>query len=186
MSIPPDSAGKQPSIGAKAELNAAAIARWDDEGGASKAPEPQDRHPKREVLPTLLTGLAVDEGPHSMDGMLLHARHESENVKAFISRRVTDIWVEPIEPSGRRIFIAYNTTLSASKISPRLSESLPPNTSAVLDSTVSTRLWISCTQTSSKAARRWTSVSCYAKRHPDQIRGTLAHENLYPPALWKV
>src|SRR6476646_1825710 len=102
MSIPPDSAGKQPSIGAKAEFNAAAIARWDDEGGASKAPEPQDRHPKREVLPTLLTGLAVDEGPHSMDGMLLHARHESENVKAFISRRVTDIWVEPIEPSGRR------------------------------------------------------------------------------------
>lgn len=110
MSSPPDSAGKHTSIGAKAELNAAAIARWDDEGGASKAPEPQDRHPNRaptvdseqEVFPTLLTGLAVDEGPHSMDGMLLHARHESENVKAFISRRVMDIWVEPIEPSGRR------------------------------------------------------------------------------------
>jgi hypothetical protein len=110
MSSPPDSAGKHTSIGAKAELNAAAIARWDDEGGASRAPEPQGKHPnpaptvdsEQEVFPALLTGLAVDEGPHSMDGMLLHARHDSENVKAFISRRVMDIWVEPIEPLGRR------------------------------------------------------------------------------------
>ena len=49
-----------------------------------------------------LTGLTVDEGPHNMDGMLLHARYGSENVEAFISRRVVDIWVEPMEPRGRR------------------------------------------------------------------------------------
>ena len=49
-----------------------------------------------------LTALAVDEGPHSMDGLLLHGRDGSENVEAFIGRRVMDIWVEPMEPSGRR------------------------------------------------------------------------------------
>ena len=49
-----------------------------------------------------LTALAVDEGPHNMDGLLLHARDGSESVEAFISRRVMDIWVEPIEPYGRR------------------------------------------------------------------------------------
>ena len=50
----------------------------------------------------LLTELAVDEGPHNMDGLLLHARDGSRIVEAFISRRVMDTWVEPIEPYGRR------------------------------------------------------------------------------------
>jgi hypothetical protein len=49
-----------------------------------------------------LTGLAVDEGPHNMDGLLLHAREGSESVEAFISRRVIDSWVEPREPDGGR------------------------------------------------------------------------------------
>jgi hypothetical protein len=49
-----------------------------------------------------LTGLAVDEGPHNMDGLLLHAREGSESVEAFISRRVMDSWVEPREPDGGR------------------------------------------------------------------------------------
>jgi hypothetical protein len=49
-----------------------------------------------------LTGLTIDEGPHNMDGMLLHAQHDAEPVEAFISRRVMDIWVKPIEPAGRR------------------------------------------------------------------------------------
>jgi hypothetical protein len=49
-----------------------------------------------------LTGLTIDEGPHNMDGMLLHARHGTDPVEAFISRRVMDIWMEPIEPPGRR------------------------------------------------------------------------------------
>jgi hypothetical protein len=49
-----------------------------------------------------VTALTIDESPHNMDGMLLHAQHDAEPVEAFISRRVMDIWVEPIEPPGRR------------------------------------------------------------------------------------
>ena len=50
-----------------------------------------------------LTGLAVDEGPHNMDGLLLHAWEGPERVEVFISRRVMDSWVDPREPyRGRR------------------------------------------------------------------------------------
>jgi hypothetical protein len=41
-----------------------------------------------------LTEIAVDEGPHNMDGLLLHAWDGSERVE-FISRRVMDSWVDP-------------------------------------------------------------------------------------------
>ena len=44
-----------------------------------------------------LTRFAVDDGPHNMDGLLLHARDGGENVEAFISRLVMDRWVDPIE-----------------------------------------------------------------------------------------
>ena len=50
----------------------------------------------------MLTGLTVDNGPHSRDGLLLHARDGSEEVTAFISRRVMDDWVDPRQPHGRR------------------------------------------------------------------------------------
>ena len=53
-------------------------------------------------IPNAARRLTVDEGPHNMDGMLLHARYGFENVEAFISRRVVDIWVEPMEPRCRR------------------------------------------------------------------------------------
>ena len=49
-----------------------------------------------------LTGLAVDEGPHSMDGLLLHGWEGPARVEAFISRRVMDRWVDPREPNGGR------------------------------------------------------------------------------------
>jgi hypothetical protein len=50
-----------------------------------------------------LTGLAVDEGPHNMDGLLLHAWDGPERVEVFISRPVMDSWVDPREPDrGRR------------------------------------------------------------------------------------
>ena len=49
-----------------------------------------------------LTGLAVDEGPHSMDGLLLHGWEGPARVEAFISRRVIDSWVDPREPHGGR------------------------------------------------------------------------------------
>lgn len=37
-----------------------------------------------------LTGLAVDEGPHNMDRLLLHAWEGPERAEAFMSRRVMD------------------------------------------------------------------------------------------------
>ena len=50
-----------------------------------------------------LTEIAVDNGPHNMDGLLLHAWDGSERVEAFISRRVMDSWVDPRGPyEGRR------------------------------------------------------------------------------------
>jgi hypothetical protein len=58
-----------------------------------------------------LTEIAVHEGPHTMDGLLLHAWDGPEQVEAFISRRVMDSWVDPIDPyeSRRSLFRAqYN------------------------------------------------------------------------------
>ena len=53
-----------------------------------------------------LTEIAVDDGPHNMDGLLLHAWDGSERVEAFISRRVMDCWVDPVEPyEGRRTLL---------------------------------------------------------------------------------
>jgi hypothetical protein len=49
-----------------------------------------------------LAGFEVDETPHNMDGLLLHAWDESERVEAFISRRVMDSWVDPRVPYRRR------------------------------------------------------------------------------------
>src|SRR5260221_8669396 len=46
--------------------------------------------------------LAVDEGPHNSDGLLLHGCDETVQVTAFISRRVMDDWVDPRQPYGRR------------------------------------------------------------------------------------
>jgi hypothetical protein len=45
-----------------------------------------------------LTEIAVDDGPHNMDGLLLHTWDGSERVEAFISRRVMDSWVDPRGP----------------------------------------------------------------------------------------
>ena len=53
-----------------------------------------------------LTEIAVDDGPHTMDGLVLHAWDGSEKVEAFISRRVMDSWVDPVEPyEGRRTLL---------------------------------------------------------------------------------
>jgi hypothetical protein len=59
-----------------------------------------------------LTEIAVDDGPHNMDGLLLHAWDGSERVEAFISRRVMESWVDPTGPyeSRRSLFRGqYNT-----------------------------------------------------------------------------
>jgi hypothetical protein len=49
-----------------------------------------------------LARFEVDETPHNMDGLVLHAWDGSERVEAFISRRVMDSWVDPREPYGKR------------------------------------------------------------------------------------
>ena len=49
-----------------------------------------------------LTEFEIDETPHSMDGLLLHAWDASKRVEAFISRRVMDSWVDPREPYRKR------------------------------------------------------------------------------------
>jgi len=49
-----------------------------------------------------LTRLAVDEGAHNSDGLLLHGWDGPLPVMAFISRRVMDDWVDPRQPYGRR------------------------------------------------------------------------------------
>jgi hypothetical protein len=49
-----------------------------------------------------LVQLAVDEGPHNSDGLLLHGWDETAQVTAFISRRVMDDWVDPRQRYGLR------------------------------------------------------------------------------------
>jgi hypothetical protein len=49
-----------------------------------------------------LAQFRVDEGPHNMDGLRLFARDGSEQVEAFVGRKVMDTWAESIEHSGGR------------------------------------------------------------------------------------
>jgi hypothetical protein len=67
-------------------------------GGSSRA----NTDATRRNAPAGLTDLIVDDGPHNSDGLLLHAWDGSERVRAFISRRVMDDWVDPKQPYGRR------------------------------------------------------------------------------------
>jgi hypothetical protein len=64
------------------------------------APAQQPITSKRTPMP--LAQLAVDEGPHNSDGLLLHGWDETAQVTAFISRRVMDDWADPRQPYGRR------------------------------------------------------------------------------------
>jgi hypothetical protein len=49
-----------------------------------------------------LTRLNVDDGPHNMDGLRLLARDGTEQVEAFIGRKVMDVWAESVEHCGGR------------------------------------------------------------------------------------
>jgi hypothetical protein len=49
-----------------------------------------------------LTQLSVDDGPHNLDGLLLFARDGSEQVEAFIGRKVMDVWAGSVERRGER------------------------------------------------------------------------------------
>jgi hypothetical protein len=50
----------------------------------------------------LLTKFGIDDSPHNMDGLRLLARDGTEQVEAFIGRKVMDVWVESIEHRGGR------------------------------------------------------------------------------------
>ena len=49
-----------------------------------------------------LTQFSVDDGPHNMDGLRLLARDGSEQVEAFIGRKVMDVWAGSVQHRGRR------------------------------------------------------------------------------------
>ena len=49
-----------------------------------------------------LTRFSVDDGPHNMDGLRLFARDGSEQVEAFIGRKVMDVWADSVEHRGGR------------------------------------------------------------------------------------
>jgi hypothetical protein len=53
---------------------------------------------ERRIPPMTLARFEVDDTPHNMDGLLLHAWDESERVETFISRRVMDSWADPRRP----------------------------------------------------------------------------------------
>jgi hypothetical protein len=99
-----------------------------------------------------LTGLAVDEGPHNMDGLLLHAWDGPERVEAFISRPVMDSWVDPREPDRGRRSLLYDALGKFNLAA--IERIVAPSTSAVRRSTASIHSWIFCCPTSWKAKRR--------------------------------
>jgi hypothetical protein len=49
-----------------------------------------------------LTQFTVDEGPHNSDGLVLRGWDGPQQVEGFISRRVMDVWVDPVQPYGIR------------------------------------------------------------------------------------
>jgi hypothetical protein len=62
----------------------------------------------RGIIVMPVTELRVDETPHNSDGLLLHGQDGPATVTAFISRRVLDRWLDPVEPYGRGKSLQYN------------------------------------------------------------------------------
>jgi hypothetical protein len=59
-----------------------------------------------------LEQLAVDDSPHSRDGLVLHGYDGSSEVTAFISRLVMDDWIDPTQGDQKRRSLfrqEYNT-----------------------------------------------------------------------------
>ncbi|MFB9269255.1 signal transduction histidine kinase [Bradyrhizobium erythrophlei] len=49
-----------------------------------------------------LTQFGIDDGPHNMDGLRIFARDGTDQVEAFVSRKVMDVWAEAVEHRGGR------------------------------------------------------------------------------------
>jgi hypothetical protein len=71
-------------------------------GYANRQQAGRTAHSQTEGSTMTLAGLVVDETPHNMDGLLLHGWDGSDQVEAFISRRVMDSWVYPRDPYRKR------------------------------------------------------------------------------------
>ena len=93
MTTPPEST-------ADVSARSAAIARWDDEGGAVRTSRSSETGGP--MATSALTRLAVDEGPHNSDGLLLHGWDQSQQVTAFVGRKVMDEWLAGNRRGARR------------------------------------------------------------------------------------
>lgn len=49
-----------------------------------------------------LAQFSIDDGPHNMDGLRLFALDGAEQVEAFVSRKVMDVWAASVEHSEGR------------------------------------------------------------------------------------
>jgi hypothetical protein len=49
-----------------------------------------------------LAQLSIDDGSHNMDGLRLYDQDGTEQVEAFIGRKVMDVWAESVERRGGR------------------------------------------------------------------------------------
>jgi hypothetical protein len=99
-----------------------------------------------------LTQFAVDDGPHSSDGSLLHGRDGDQHVTGFISRRVMDDWVDPRQALPKAKKPLSRAVQRAGQAQPRgdRKESLQPNICKARCSIAGTRLWTFCYPTSRK------------------------------------
>ena len=50
----------------------------------------------------MIDRFAIDDSPHSRDGLVVQAWDDDKLIDAFISRRVMDEWVEPVSHRKRR------------------------------------------------------------------------------------
>ena len=62
-----------------------------------------------------LTQFSIDDGPHNMDGLRLYAQDGTEQVEAFIGRKVMDVWAHPSNTGeDDKVCSVINTTRLAS------------------------------------------------------------------------
>ena len=62
-----------------------------------------------------LTQFSIDDGSHNMDGLRLYAQDGTEQVEAFIGRKVMDVWAIPSNTvEDDKVCSVINTTRLAS------------------------------------------------------------------------
>jgi hypothetical protein len=112
-----------------------------------------------------LTGLAVDDGPHNMDGLLLHVQGRGSE-RGSIHKRTGHGLLGRSDRALRRSAKSapHNATPLANSISRRSGELLSPNISAARRLTASIRSWMFCSPTSQTAKKRSIRVSWCASR----------------------